>query len=202
MKERPILFSGAMVRAIMDGRKTMTRRVVKGPVCKIFEGVPHKWKGPCDAQPIRCPYGQPGDRLWVRETFHNSRGDNSMPTYYQADQYRWGPADPQYHNGPWKPSIFMPRWASRITLEVTGVRAERLREITEADARAEGAESTNLRFGGCKNPTNAKPGNCPEGCNCFNARENFAGLWDGINGERGYGWDVNPRVWVVEFRRV
>lgn len=189
MKERPILFSGAMVKAILDGRKTMTRRVAK----RLLLGLP---QAEMNAQ---CPYGQPGDRLWVREmwahndgwyddtdavawkNWHGERNGRQCATWVDYRATYQQVKDGCERDWPWRPSIHMPRWASRITLEVTGVRVERLREITEADARAEGA-----------------PAECPDG----NTVDWFRGLWAGINGERGYGWDVNPWVWVVEFRRV
>ena len=144
-----------------------------------------------------CPYGAPGDRLWVRETW--AVGDRDNDVLYAADPL-WnvnGVAVPPpinkgtVHAGNWRPSIHMPRWASRITLEVTGVRVERVRDITEADAIAEGIIPQAYGFG-------------VEGLHMSlqTAREAFGCLWDSINAKRGYGWSVNPWCWVVAFRRV
>lgn len=222
-KERPILFSGPMVRAIMDGRKTQTRRIVKpqpptveavkklsgsdfrlfadahfprdvfrvaGPVWAVRDlGPQTQWK---------CPYGGLGDRLWVRETFCQ-KCEDGYPVYtadgnldsscyhYRADGYHVVKADGDggteftkdgREASPWKPSIFMPRHASRLTLEVTAVRVERLQEITEADAQLEGFQQTNTVL----------------------ARSEFIRTWKLING--GGTWSANPWVWVVSFKRV
>lgn len=220
MNERPILFSGAMVRAILDGRKTQTRRVVKG-VNRLHNGV-HISDWPLSDPPVMyeedglavfteqtwvddntefdvyCPYGKPSDRLWVRETWAALYSDHSAmygpllgrkPSHIayrgdHADPNGDGPDNPM----PWRPSIHMPRWASRITLEVTGVRVERVQDISEADAEAEG---TTLE---------EDHGDCIAQYNTH--RLAFSFLWDRINAKRGYGWDANPWVWVVEFRRV
>lgn len=166
-RERPILFSGPMVRAILDGRKTVTRRVVKHV--------------PPEGTPVHlCPYGSPGDRLWVRETWFNSRGDDSMPTHYRADDRI---EDLQIK---WKPSIFMPRWASRITLVLKSVRVERLQDITEEDAKQEGCEPTNLSDAYAK-------------CEYLLARNRFREVWTKINGPAS--WDANPWVWRLEFEK-
>ena len=132
-----------------------------------------------------------GDRLWVREAFNPHYFGVRRPGY-RAD---WNATAAYFNNEPkWKPSIHMPRWASRLTLEVTGVRAERVQEISYDDARAEGIN------GGC--------GSCgrPEPCGCPYPLPDpprvFRGLWNSINAARGYGWDVNPWVWCVSFRRV
>ncbi|MGA7781148.1 MAG: hypothetical protein WCA85_26045 [Paraburkholderia sp.] len=141
----------------------------------------------------KCPYGTPGDRLWVRETFaHMYRGNAAPETrcdddvVYRADGF----SHDEYAYGSWKPSIHMPRWASRITLEVTGVRVERLCDISEQDAAAEGMvprwpDGVEIRHD----------------CSSNMCRDLFRTLWDGLNAGRGYGWDANPWVWVVEFRR-
>lgn len=205
MKERPILFSGPMIRAILESRKTQTRRVVKRPWrfgC-LTGDCPHETKKECDAAlksyftPRACPYGQPGDRLWVRETFCHKYDDNEMPVY-NAD----GNLDPSccYYSadavdvlfpdgGGWTPSIHMPRWASRITLEVIAVRIEQLQDISEADAFAEGA---GYDYG-------------PQSSGELMAL--FRHLWDSINGHPrkdgiDISWSANPWVWVVEFRRI
>ena len=172
MTDRPILFSAPMVRAILDGSKTQTRRVIKPQpsypnMCESSLWFTHR---------PRCPYGQPGDRLWVRETqakFH--------PAVYMADV-----EEGLYPSYLWTPSTHMPRAASRITLEITGVRVERVQDITEADAMAEGADPTLVDPDGGSQPH----------------VEGFTLLWDSINAPRGFGWDTNPFVWSLEFRRV
>lgn len=187
--QRPILFSGEMVRAILSGRKTQTRRAIRGQDPDV------------DAD-LRCPYGAPGGRLWVRETFaadpdhpdaltmpEYEGGQNPGHLLYRADARKFGSPTLMINGNDvdrirWRPSIFMPRWASRITLEVQGVRVERVQAITEDDARAEGA--------GLRSPTGHAVGS---------ARENFAMLWDRINAERA-PWSSNPWVWVVVFRSV
>lgn len=202
MAERPILFSGPMVRAILDGKKTQTRRVVKPtmtapriaplrmePWIDEFSGAQETddrglpcWLGfhpdyPGDAKWFSCPYGREGDRLWVRETWacdeYGRRHQSQGMVYYRADAESMGA---------WRPSIHMPRWASRITLEITAVRVEPLQNIGEMDAMHEG----------CKLPTNSPR----------NYRRAFRALWNDINEKHGYGWDSNPWVWVVSFRRV
>ncbi len=195
--ERPILFSGPMVRAILDGRKTQTRRVVKPqPGGQLFHGMDWRWYRSAladEREPIRCPYGVPGDRLWVRETFALSVVDPDGPppeddhenydVIYRADPDQpgggWTDGDGKAIPPPWRPSIHMPRWASRLTLEVVSVRVERLNEISEADARAEGMD--------------ADVANSP--------RVWFMATWNAINAKRA-PWESNPWVWRVEFRRV
>ena len=195
MKERPILFNAPMVRAILDGRKTVTRRVVKPqPAGEIRRGEPdfnhwidtkywerqnQKENRGIGTRGFACPYGQPGgDRLYVRETFgHFERNENFAPgceVFYRADGESLAVE-------PWRPSIHMPRWASRITLEVTGVRVEKLQEISRGDAMAEG----------CPFPNMAK-GDDP--------RHWYTALWEQINGHGS--WEANPWVWVIEFRRL
>lgn len=194
MKERPILFSGPMVRAILEGRKTQTRRVVKPPAAVITpamaEGLCVKL-GPLPAPAVPCPHGAPGDRLWVKETFNGNRpeADAVHPAEivtYLADY----PEKPPGSN--WKPSIFMPSALSRITLEIVSVRVERVQEISGADARAEGIEATELGWRDYLN----------QGSEVLTGRHSFQTLWDSINAKRGFGWEVNPWVWVIEFRRV
>lgn len=192
MKERPILFSGPMVRAILEGRKTQTRRVVKPQpdyVCQL-EKMP--FTGQHWDKRIKCHYGQPGDRLWVRETwakpFDVPDAKLQGRLTYRSD-FRESPVLGTVRSDgamadrvKWKPSIHMPRWASRITLEITGVRVERLQDISEQDAIAEGVQHSLHLQGGRF------------------ARENFAHLWWTINGDDS--WEQNPWVWVVEFKRV
>jgi hypothetical protein len=222
MKTRPILFSGPMVRALLDGSKTQTRRVYKAKNGGIW---PNKNDIPGMRQILRnCPYGQPGDRLWVRETWQgpllaefetDADADWHMPSHihqyqdhkhcaYAADG---GPA-PEFVDAEdnlqqrWRPSIHMPRWASRITLEVTGVRVERLQGISEVDAMAEGVVECPIpaddegprRIGYMVGPDDGKSGLT------VTAREAYRGLWESINGPES--WEASPWVWVVEFKRV
>jgi hypothetical protein len=248
MSDRPILFSGEMVRAILEGRKTQTRRIMK------VQPTPNQWvtvehyhpiviDRHGDMQPgeeifgahwndgecgLRCPYGAPSDLLWVRETWCLTRDTLDWETGGDAASYEWNedmygdplqclngdglgasaalhyPADGEDNtpsemwpciglNGKvlrkkeirWRPSIHMPRWASRITLRITDIRVERLQDITEDDARAEGV--------GYKNP-GYLPGT--KG----NWIGSFAYLWNKINGPGA--WEANPWVWVVSFERV
>jgi len=187
IRERPILFSGPMVRAILEGRKTMTRRIVKHPPFESNdEGLLTEWA----IGNIKCPYGQPGDRLWVRETWINyplAGHDGCSGPIYRAD-VDLNDKCASGHGG-WKPSIFMPRWASRINLEITDIKVERLREISEEDAKNEGVECNYV-------------GHMPASDNMGMYRFWFKDLWDHINKKRGYGWDVNPYVWVVSFKRI
>ena len=223
MKERPILFSGEMVRAILAGCKTQTRRVVKPTMTPprvaplrmepwIIDGEWQQddngapcWAGfhpdyPGDAKWFTCPYGQPGDRLWVRETFTVITGDISgkVATSLDAVEYRAdGSAvgDVITSARAWRPSIFMPRAYSRITLEIVGVRCERVNEISEADAQAEGADQEFRTV--VYSPTGVKDYHMP-----VSFRGGFANLWDEINAKRGYSWDSNPWVWAVDFKRI
>jgi hypothetical protein len=190
-KERPILFSGQMVRDILDGRKTQTRRLIKPQPSWVAEpSVPFKTP---DADPkgiIKCPYGIPKDKLWVRETWGCCDEEGFVPysipkkqgtlcVFYDADNST---------DGSWFPSIHMPRWASRILLEVSDVRVERLQDITPYGAIQEG-------FGPYANSFTID-------CDTLNPRDVFLEYWDSINAKRGFGWDDNPWVWVIEFRRV
>lgn len=215
-KERPILFSGPMVRAILDGRKTQTRRVVKlrDPTatysCFDDEGWPLSADEYGQWHKDSCPYGQPGDRLWVRETWaayttpsHEYPGDCDVIECAPKDmqeQYGTTRHDCIYQAdeglyGPWRPSIHMPRWASRITLEITDVRVERLNEISEADAVAEGALPSDQW------PT-ASPFDSPALMAQYGpaAKQCFQSLWESINGEGS--WAANPWVWAITFKRV
>lgn len=196
MKERPILFSGPMVRAILAGRKTMTRRIVKPQPEFYRSSAPgmedcsyYEWGGKHgvsdDFEDI-SPYGKPGDRLWVRETFAEGEG-----LIYRADWVGQG-LDPDMLKGQWRPSIYMPRRASRITLGITGVRCERLNEISEWDARREGAYLFPAPGGGYRF--------APGEEEYDTARQAFRNLWGTINGPGS--WESNPWVWVVAFRRI
>lgn len=227
MKEHPILFKAEMVRAIIDGQKTQTRRVVTRQNA-ILDG--HKrpnaehWKrialaaawidpGPSPAGNVgpylkaECdcrgpeegivhrlyPQWSIGQRLWVRETWMDLARcpDGGYILGAKAGGGDWTAYPPKGFNGlpnrksgHWRPSIFMPRWASRITLEVTEVRVQRVNEISEADARAEGIEHHD--GGGVG----------------WSARGEFEYLWDSINAKRGFGWNLNPWIWALTFKRI
>lgn len=208
MAERPILFSAPMVRAILNGSKTQTRRVVKlKPWHQIEErddGTLWPWMYDSDRDGdhwLPCPYGQPGDKLWVREAHWWFRDERDPETGYYPPaltiedvKYR---ADGNAARRAWRPSIHMPRWASRITLEVTGVRVERLQDISEADAVAEGIERVVVGEGWRRyDPSHAveAAGLVP----CETARASFRSLWQSINGPGS--WEANPFCWVVQFR--
>ncbi|CAM6995272.1 hypothetical protein ACT3RZ_002115 [Enterobacter hormaechei] len=217
--ERGMIFNGEMVRAILDGRKTQTRRIIKDctvgrdPISKFIQ-IGKKFIGcyPEDVpELIRecCTYGVPGDRIWVRETFQGPLFDFEQMEAYQEDSSKFKKpefcvykadgkpapeffdADDNLHCG-WRPSIHMPRWASRITLEITGVRVEQLKSISEEEARSEGV--ARLREGFWKH---YQPGWTQHQ---LSARGSFATLWDSIYGSGE--WDRNPWVWVVEFNRI
>lgn len=198
--ERPILFSAPMVRAILDGRKTQTRRAVKGNPINMVR-LMHKTQamdgydeptgefGFCPSprvisKHVRCPYGQAGDTLWVRETWSAPyRYSDMKPRDCGGPCWYWADGDPS--EGDWtKPtvSIHMPRWASRISLRVTGVRCERLQDIGEEDAKAEGTQEPSL---------------VPYIGACWSERDAFARLWESINGNGS--WAKNPWVWVISF---
>jgi hypothetical protein len=240
MKERPILFSAPMVRALLDGSKTQTRRVMRPqpePTPADYSGTAGHW-WPCKAVESMvhveeelqnksghwggfaadcCPHGGVGDRLWVRETWRGVVEISPPGSPIEHGVARYVPDQPycrrveysatQERDGePWRPSIHMPRWASRLLLEITGVRVERLQDISEADAIAEGA--THIRSQawdrehfpawrylfdeavsmGTKPPIGPSP------------KQAYEALWEDINGAGS--WDANPFVWVVEFRRV
>ncbi|WP_321914789.1 hypothetical protein [Paraburkholderia sp. J11-2] len=200
MRERPILFSGVMVRAILDGRKTQTRRIVKQSHISSTEirrdGEGELWM----RDTYHCPHGQPGDRLWVRETWQHSNHpfgpyEPACDVFYRAD-YLDDPLGPDLEKSPdgirrqWRPSIHMPRAASRITLEVSAVRGERLHHVNEIDARAEGCPPSWLDAGDNKTVHCGEP----------TYRNGFARLWRDIHG--GSSWQANPWVWVISFRRI
>jgi hypothetical protein len=197
MKERPILFNAEMVRAILKGRKTVTRREVKRDWIQSAQapletspGAYHFW---CSGERA-CPYGKPGDRLWVRETFAAlSAGEYEpvKPAQGYGQEIRFAATDPladlcaDTRGYTWRPSIHMPRWASRILLEISEVRVERLCDISEEQALAEGATFD--------------PDGCPWTENTT-AYEGFRSIWFQISGLEN--WRTNPWVWVVEFKRV
>ena len=235
MKEHQILFNAQMVRAILDGRKTQTRRLVK------------QSSGPHTIEQViatpdsldafirhRCRYGQPGDRLWVRESWrigawdedsgcvaidymadgycrkewikptNDPRGEifarlwlqsanDARKVYGELDQYDWQAGESPCR---WRPSIHMPRWASRILLEIVSVRVERLQAISDADAQAEGVERVVIGEGWRRYCDDEIVGVPP----CATARDSYGTLWQQINGPGS--WDANPWVWVIEFRRI
>ena len=220
MKEHPILFSAPMVRAILDGHKTQTRRTVKA----YCDDRGLRWIHPktgwenWHGEWVRCPYGFAGDHLWVKETFNIGWCDQVL---YRAD------GGNALSNGyarevKWKPSIFMPRKFSRITLEVTDVRVERVQKITAADAMAEGVEEriwihrdgaprkgysadwSRLgelsRFAGGIYPRNDKHPLTEDDIALYSPWNAYANLWIKINGRDS--WDANPWVWVIEFKKI
>lgn len=230
--EKPILFSTPMVQAILAERKTMTRRVIKGangkpPTGKwMGEIIPGgnwcsnprtdlSWTGfytennvfyvdgekRIDGIYCKCQY-RPGDILWVRETWCNINKPEYPPEYYYlADCLQPWIEDYNPNEWKWKPSIHMPRTAARLFLKVTNIRVERLQDITEEDAMAEGIA------GYWAEPHKDVPpfiGVAKEaGADlCRTRRKAFQQLWDSLNAKRGYGWDMNPWVWVIEFERV
>src|SRR5262245_50360133 len=146
MKERPILFSGEMVKAILDGRKTQTRRLIMHQGRPLDDFAFYEVDGDEvrteSGKQLKCKYGQPGDRLWVRETWRVFGGHQYEYQQHQPSVLYRADFDLFDEEGAWRPSIFMPRWASRITLEITKVRVERLDGISEEDAMAEGVQST------------------------------------------------------------
>lgn len=206
MTERGMIFNSEMVRAILDGRKTQTRRIIKDctvgrdPISKFIQ-IGKKFIGcyPEDVpELIRecCPYGVPGDRIWVRETWAEAGASAPDLKLYRANYPAHVPT--HYENVPpaedvrWTPSIHMPRGASRILLEITDVRVEQLKSISEEEARSEGVAQ--LREGFWKH---YQPGWTQHQ---LSARGSFATLWESIY---GFGeWDRNPWVWVIEFKRI
>ena len=222
MKERPIPFSAPMVRAVLNGTKTQTRRVVK-PVgdddCFVLQDYGDGWwpyrsdDGESSLKigmeiPHSCPYGQPGDRLWVREAWRvpaefdrvkpsdlhaPSNGLLGTPVVYETTRHE------SVQFGKLRPGMFMPRWASRITLEVISVRVERLQEISRDDAEAEGIERTGP---GITYPFRDYLAGPDDWRRRFYPRaiDSYRSLWEQINGQGS--WEANPWVWVVEFRRL
>ncbi|MBN3093513.1 hypothetical protein H4F39_07395 [Pectobacterium brasiliense] len=226
MKERGIIFNGEMVRAILDGRKTQTRRAikpqrtdpawsVKPTQSPITDRHTHDWWLPTGTKPYSslpcCPFGMVGDRLWVRETFADVNTENGPAFTYRADDGLKFCLDDEspvnYERYPgknfamwcgdlwrgedghiWTPSIHMPRWASRITLEITDVRVERLNSISESDALAEGFTSTVQLTESGDDYTGSYPS------------EKFSNTWQSIYGAES--WDANPWCWVITFRRI
>lgn len=231
--ERPILMSAPMVRAILAGEKTQTRRVVKSPSTKhqdvvfVFDDINNAWwpffsdDGESSVTddgmeaPIECPYGRPGDRLWVREAWRTDMAydpyspaqiDSGASLFYLADdkasRVNHHPECGPHQWGRYRPGMFMPRWASRINLEITAVRVERLQDISSRDCLAEGIAEVEFRpddgfpmcLGYMVGPNDGKASLK------VTPQEAYRELWEQINGP-GL-WELNPWVWVVEFKRV
>lgn len=188
MTERPIMFSSPMVRAILDGRKTQTRRLLKG-------NVEHWQDIGLYVSEHKCPHGDPGDRLWLREALVFSAEDGiayaSDGTPIDRDKV---PSDAKPFTKSFRPAMLMPRWASRITLEITEVRVQRLQEISVDDAIAEGVVEWGVREGKSK-VFDGRARGVPYNVNAF------AELWNSINAKRA-PWASNPWVWAVTFKRV
>lgn len=233
MKERPILFSAPMVRALLDGSKTQTRRVCKPAEAagltyvtgiqdpsdfgqRPLEVPGSGWFGDEEGDvQFRCPYGKPGDRLWVRETFQplwaegverESQTDWKTGKGY-AVSYPATDGVQEFMDGDdnlrdtCKPSIHMPRWASRILLEIVSVRVERLQDISDQDAIAEGIERVDNNYGNGPAYCDYGMKNQDDTAEWFNSPiDSYQSLWESINGAGS--WGANPWVWVVEFNRV
>lgn len=211
VRERPILFSGPMIRAILDGKKTQTRRVIKpqppqpeqvrakaGIDFALFQrdDAPGIWyvEGPVWAvrqlmdPPIptpswTCSYGEPGDRLWVREAWQAYEPEGRPvegPCFAASGHHPLC----RFEGHLWRPSIHMPRWASRLTLELTDVRVQQVQAISESDAYAEGIET----------------GTVVQDFGMDHARPAFRNLWDSLNAKRGHSWESNPWVWALTFK--
>lgn len=215
IKERPILFSAPMVRAILDGRKTQTRRIIKDhkgyhPVRRnsefklVEDGLWRQYSdGTFTSSDWCCPYGKVGDRLWVRETWRtNSIYDDDKPSLIPDSASIEYFADTNKDSllaGKNRPSIFMPRWACRINLEITSVRVERLQDISDDDAKAEGIRPTPGRDivdrWLVKNPK----GSLSEYSSTQYPVDAYKSLWESINGPES--WAANPWVWVIEFNK-
>ncbi len=212
MTERGVIFNAEMVRAVLDGSKTQTRRAVKFPFrdknfgCELSG---NELAAEVSAGDYRnCPFGAVGDRLWVRETFMNLKGTGIESTTGQFEGFAYRADTPTGSYGDmvrkdyglkWTPSIHMPRWASRITLEITGVRVERLNSISEDDAAAEGVGSA-VWFAGKGVPEEQWTSLGEHGAYRASHINSFATLWESIYGADS--WQANPWVWVIEFKRV
>ena len=195
MKERPILFNSDMVRAILAGRKTQTRRPVMRTVAP-----PTRLRG---NHVPPCPLGQPGDRLWVKETFYKYYPEEGWPSpkaLYKADGLTLAKVDSEGKKQRWTPSIHMPRILSRITLEITDIRVGRLKKMTNDDAIAEGAYEVSRVGDGPASATWAM--GVSQEWRYDSPLQAFEATWNFIYARRGFGWDVNPWVLVIIFKRV
>ncbi|MEA3327796.1 MAG: hypothetical protein U9R53_10920, partial [Chloroflexota bacterium] len=201
MKERPILFNQSSIKAILEGRKTQTRRIIKKQFIHILPmRIPNEWvtldtTNPNHGSIIKCRFGDIGDHLWVRETWRvNKDFDNLKPSLILVAMnndvqgcidYRATQRGESFW-GKWRPSIHMPRWASRISLEIIRIRVERAQNISLHDINAEGTPHT-----------------LDKGVRPFGTRrEQFQRYWDSIYSKQGYGWDENPWVWIIEFKKL
>lgn len=186
MKERPILFQGWKINKILNWDWSKGNMQIRRVVITI----------PPITNPMKCPYGQPGDLLWVRETWGTVPEKNDIKPsdldlhttiFYRANEALWGRKYDEHNCNKWRPSIYLPRWASRIDIEIVDIRVERVQEITHDEALMEGVDpdasyndhGTGLIY-----------------------KDTFAQVWDSINAKRGYGWNANPFCWVVEYRLI
>lgn len=214
MNSKPIIFSAPMIQAILAGKKSQTRRVIKNldMIQDVRDGVPYfeDAYGDWHKTSTACPYGQPGDQLWLRETwdlrywkywedggYDYREWHGPLPRFLPSGwviNYRagWQNDDPELYQ--WRPSIFMPRWASRINLLIRSVRVERLQAISEADAIAEGIEIPSILLTGSTYPNLSYEIDGPS-----TIVDYYRQLWDTINAKRGYSWASNPWVFVIEF---
>lgn len=217
MADRPIIFTGDSVRAILAGRKTQSRRVIKAHGLTFTGDEEPAWW-----DVLRCPYGAPGSRLWVREAFSplaqtGCRSCIADATYVVlrdgTQVYRSGERFnglKEYTPGAfdhvvWRSPIHMPRWASRLTLEILSVRVERVQDISEEDARAEGTRSDADEIAAAAGLAHLRGSDAARALptRLRSARDNFRDAWDAINGRRaGCSWRDNPWCWALEFRRV
>lgn len=203
MKERPIIFSGDSIRAILADRKTQTRRVIKGQSLTVEAG-----------RAFHCPHGQPGDTLWVRETwgdvtraFQTHDCDEPKVIAFRADEGVYATesmrrleamTDSGIVCTRWRSPLFLPRWASRLMLKIVSVRIERVREISREDCLAEGVR---IPVSGEEGQPAAHGTDATQEQAEIWLRAHYASLWDSLNHKRGYGWNTNPWVWVLEFRQ-
>ena len=205
MKQRPLRYSGPMVCATRADAKTQTRRIVKGAALQWLERDGFTPEFVALPENGLCPYGYKGDQLWVREAWRAVAEVDHLPPRDLNPAHRiWYEADAPHQPGfgKYRPSMFMPRWASRITLEITRVRVERLQSISEADAQAEGVEDVTAQVAPRDPEFRFWRRYRDGGLNGYtdNAIASYASLWTEINGPGS--WEANPWVWVVEFRRL
>jgi hypothetical protein len=208
MKERPILMSTPMVKAILEDRKTQTRRVITPAPShqpRLFSNAANCWFVGDDEQ-IKCPYGIRGAQLWVRETWSGSNIERAArnPLHPMDALAFLADYEKRPEGSKWRPSIFMPRWASRILLEIEDVRVESLNSISEKDAIAEGLEvvkGNRASYWKCYDPQARN--NLNQRIIGYNSPiESYRTLWNSINAKRGFSWATNNWVWVVQFRRL